>query len=93
MPTVERLDLFPKVNQAPRPPTDADTPDFERFTLSPGSTEIRLENLKPIPQCSSYCVSQRSRRDSNMSASFGPRNTTRNGRVRTWYAVRGRLTV
>ena len=48
MPTVARVPFLPKVSQAPRPPTETDGPDFERFSRRPLKIEIRRLNRKPM---------------------------------------------
>ncbi len=48
MPTVARVPFFPKVSQAPRPPTDTEVPDLERLRRSPLKREIRRLKRKPM---------------------------------------------
>ena len=48
MPTVARVPFFPKVSQAPRPPTDTEVPVLERLRRSPLKREIRRLKRKPM---------------------------------------------
>jgi hypothetical protein len=48
MPTVARVPFLPKVSQAPRPPTETEVPDLEKFRRRPLKIEIRRLKRKPM---------------------------------------------
>ena len=48
IPTVARVPFFPKVSQAPRPPTETEGPDLDKFSRRPLKIEIRRLKRKPI---------------------------------------------